>query len=239
MDMFEHSSHPHGRGYNLAAASSAAIALLIDAAILAFWGWLPAVSLILITIGTCCGAVVAIVSFTASCRAYRRCGLKAIASLYGSVLLCHVFSFAEVATCMSIASERDCDDSDDWNACEETGHCYWFLDGSHGSQIAMTVLVAISSLLWLISFVFILMVPPFKDSDIEDNATTTPRRSADHSSDTNEEGMRDVQEEMSVHITTVSAVPVPISEDEESPTLQYITCSGGGHYEKNPGPLEP
>ena len=241
MHMLEHSSHPHGKGYNLAAASSAVIAILFDAATLAFWYSLPTISYIFIMLGICCGIIAAIVSFTASCRAYRRCGLKAIASLYGLVLLCHIFSLAEVATCMSIivTSERDCY-GDDWDAsCEETGHCYWFIYSPTSFQIVTTVLVSISSLLWLISFVFVLMVPPFKDADIEDNATTTPRGSADNLSHTNEEGGQDDLEEMFVHIKTVSAVPVPISEDGDSPTLQYTTCSGGGHCEKHSGPLEP
>lgn len=238
--MFEHSSHPHGRGSNPAAASLAVIAVLFDAAtILAFWFILPDVSFIIIMLGTCCGAIAAIVSFIASCRAYRRCGLKAIASLYGLVLLCHVFSFAEVATCLSIASELDCF-GDGWDAsCETTGHCYWFSYESSDVHIATTVLVGISSLLWLISFVFALMVPPFKDADIEDNATITPRGSADHLNSANEEGGRDEEREMCVHIKTVSAVPLPISEDEDSPTLQYTTCSGGANYEKHSGPLEP
>ena len=157
---------------------------------------MPCFCLICIAAGS--GAVALVVSFTASCRAYRRCGLKAIASLYGFVFLCNFFCFAQLALYIY------------WRGC----NLYWCPE-----CIRIIILVAVSGALWLVCFVLALSVPPFDTCNPsrsnEETTTHSPRGGSVYSNPQNNQGD---EEDAYIRVKTVTAVPIPLPGLEEPPS---------------------
>ena len=147
---------------------------------------MPCFYLLCIAAGS--GAVALVVSFTVSCRAYRRCGLKVIASLYGFVFLCNFFCFAQLALVMY----RNICDFDRCFLC-----------------IFYTILVAVSGAYWLVCFVLALLVPPIDTSSCSNEETTTigPRGNAVcPDPQNNQDGVEDAY----IHVKTVMAESIPL-----------------------------
>ena len=161
-----------------------------------------------------------VVSFTASCRAYRRCGLKWIASLYGLIFLCHFLSFAELVVLLYM----------DW---------WW---DYHRYEV-LTILVGVSSALWLVCVILALSIPPFDTSTCSNNEEPTnnaPRGSAVHpapDNNRNEEAPYE-EEDTYVQVKTVTAVPIP-NPGLEEPSTQNFVDQNNIRFQKYTSPSEP
>lgn len=145
------------------------------------------------------GTIAMIVSFAASCRAYRRRGLKWIASLYALVFLCHFFSFAELVVWFYMG----------W---------WWYYND------ILFILVGVSSTLWLVCVILALSIPSFDTHTCSNNDQTTtngPQGSAVYPapSDNQDEGEESCEDEnVYTQVKTVAAVPIPMTELEEPPS---------------------
>ena len=205
------SSHPHGKRYNLATATLAIIALAVDAGVLSLFFYralfyLPIISTRLLCSGAGMGTIAMIVSFTASCRAYRRRGLKWIASLYGLVFLCHFFSFAELIV---------------WSYMD-----WWWCD-----SYSCSIMVGISSALWLVCIILALSVPPFDTLDNnKETINNGPRGDSVYPNPQNNQGD---EEDAYIRVKTVTAVPIPLPGLEEPPS------HNNARLRRDAGPLDP
>ena len=106
---FQSSSHPHGKRSNIVDGRPAILAILLSVCqSLVFWWygtnylspytrqWTAA--WILCVVAACVGTIAMVVTFTATCRAYRQCGLKAICGLYILCFVCQLISLILAVT---------------------------------------------------------------------------------------------------------------------------------------------
>ena len=160
------------------------------------------------------GTIAMIISCTASCRAYRRRGLKWIASLYGLIFLCHFFSFAELIVWVYLGWWYDYD----W---------YWYAP----PYDVLAIFVGVSSGLWLICVILALSVPPFDTpSNNEETINNGPRGDSVYPNPQNNQGD---EEDAYIRVKTVTAVPIPLPGLEEPPS------HNNARLRRDAGPLGP
>lgn len=116
---FQSSSHPHGKRSNVFAGSLAIVAILLSVCqsilfsgcgmnymylapsmrqLTAAWSFC--------VVAACVGTLAMVVTFTATCRAYPQCGLKAICGLYVLCLVCQLISLILAVTDNNLYSCR-------------------------------------------------------------------------------------------------------------------------------------
>jgi len=136
-------SHPHGKRCNVVAGSLAIVAVLLSVfqalvfvtfGITYFYINPVAVELSLCSVAAGVGAIAMVVSFTATCRAYRPCGLKAIAALYAFCFVCQITSFI-----LAVTNDQFCYSNSMW------GPTYICRAWTNGFSITSSILWAVCS----------------------------------------------------------------------------------------------